>query len=134
VEDRGKARITLQVDTIEGLASINESDFLPTQDAAGPITPRAFLKSGQLQQRIVNHAPPHYPDKAKSDRIQGSVRIRVVVGKDGRVLSTEPLSGPALLQSAAVDAVKQWSYRPYVVSGEPVEIVSEVIVNFTLGY
>jgi protein TonB len=66
-------------------------------------------------------------------RIQGVVLFTVVIGKDGRVSNVQLVSGHPLLVAAARDAVRQWVYKPTLLNGEPVEVVTEVAVNFTLS-
>jgi len=74
-----------------------------------------------------------YPPMAKQARIQGVVRLEAHIGRDGRVLNLKVISGHPLLSPAAIDAVKQWEYKPMVLNGEAVEVFTTVDVNFTLG-
>jgi protein TonB len=82
---------------------------------------------------LIRQIPPVYPPIAKSARISGTVRLRVVVGTDGAVKDVTPISGHPLLTKAATDAVSQWIYKPTVLNGQPVEVVTEVAINFTLS-
>lgn len=82
----------------------------------------------QLLQRV----PPTYPPLARSTRIQGSVVLDVVIGTDGSVNSATVVSGHPLLVQSAVDAVKQWKYKPYVLDGRAVEVESRITVQFAL--
>jgi protein TonB len=66
-------------------------------------------------------------------RIQGRVVLKVVISKTGDVVSLALVSGDPLLAPAAIDAVKQWKYKPYLLNGNPVEVDTQVTVNFTLG-
>ena len=75
---------------------------------------------------------PVYPKAAKDAHIQGQVMLDVTISKEGHVTSVEPVSGPAELIQSAVDAVKQWEYRPTLLNGNPVEVKSDVLVNYTL--
>ena len=70
---------------------------------------------------------------AKQARIQGVVRLKVLVGKDGKVESVSVIEGHPLLRSAAMDAAKQWVYKATVLNGAPVEVQTEAEVNFTLS-
>lgn len=74
-----------------------------------------------------------YPPLAKQARWQGTVKLQAVISKDGTVDSVKALSGPPLLVQAAVDAVKQWQYKPFIADGQPVAASTEVEVPFTLG-
>ncbi|MBZ5596191.1 MAG: TonB family protein [Acidobacteriia bacterium] len=88
----------------------------------------------QLQEKnLLTKVDPIYPPLARQARIQGVVRFTVVIGKDGRVSNIALVSGHPLLVAAARDALSQWVYRPTLLNGEPVEVISEASVNFALG-
>lgn len=82
---------------------------------------------------LVHKVTPQYPPLAKQAHVQGSVILRAVIGKDGKVENVQPESGSPLLASAAVNAVKEWRYKPYVLDGNPVEVETTVTVNFHLA-
>lgn len=84
------------------------------------------------EQKLVKKVTPTYPKEAKEKHIQGKVLLDVTISKEGHVTSVEVVSGPAELVQSAVDAVKQWEYRPTLLNGEPVEVTSNVWVNYTL--
>jgi TonB family protein len=75
---------------------------------------------------------PVYPDAAKSGKIQGKVIIEAVIGADGKVIDAKVLRSVAMLDRAALDAVKQWEFTPTLLNGKPVPVVMTVTVNFTL--
>jgi protein TonB len=75
---------------------------------------------------------PVYPDLARQARVQGVVRLNIVIDKQGRVSNVSVISGHPLLISAALDAVKQWEYNPTLLNGQPVEVATEVSVPFVL--
>lgn len=81
---------------------------------------------------LVHKVTPQYPAIAKQAKVQGSVQLGAVIGKDGKVQNVQTESGNLLLASAAVSAVKQWRYKPYVLNGSPVEVETTVTVNFNL--
>lgn len=83
--------------------------------------------------RILKQSPPVYPELARKARIQGVVRLDVLIGKDGVVETINVIDGYPLLRAAAIDAVKQWVYQPTTVNGEPVKVHTQVEVNFTLS-
>ncbi len=96
------------------------------------------IKRIRLAQRIVeanliHDVTPTYPPEAGRARIEGTVVLLAVIGKDGRVLDVRVESGLPILAQAAMDAVKQWCYRPYLLNGEPVEVDSRITINFTLS-
>ena len=76
---------------------------------------------------------PQYPALARQARIQGTVVLQAVIGKDGTVQNLRVLSGHPMLTAAAIDAVKQWQYKPFYLNGEPVEVDTQINVNFTLS-
>lgn len=102
---------------------------------AAPAGPTRIKVSGNLQAaKIVKMVRPSYPPVAKEARVQGTVRMRAVVSKEGTVSGlTLVMSPSAELARAAMDAVLQWQYSPTLLNGEPVEIQTEVDVNFTLS-
>jgi TonB family protein len=89
---------------------------------------------GQVEQaNLVRKIQPAYPREAKEGGVQGVVRLQVRIDRDGHVSEATVISGDPLLASAAIDAVKQWLYRPTLVNGNRVEVETEVDVNFTLS-
>jgi len=91
------------------------------------------VKPEQAEQNLVKKVAPVYPPLAKQARIQGKVKLQAVISKTGRVDSVNVLSGHPLLVQAAVDAVKQWQYKPFLVDGQPVVASAEIEVPFSLG-
>jgi len=83
--------------------------------------------------KLIEQVAPAYPPLARQTRIAGTVRLHGIVGKDGRILSLEVVSGHPLLQQAALDAVRQWRYDPTLLQGEPVEVDTTIDVNFALN-
>ena len=82
---------------------------------------------------MISGPKPAYPPEAKQARIQGTVRLNVIIGKDGKMQDIKAESGPPELVFAALDAVRQWEYKPTLLNGQPVEVVTVVDVNFTLS-
>lgn len=97
------------------------------RSARVPIT--AAVAVGLLQKKTV----PNYPPIAKAARVSGTVVLRATISKSGAVRELVVVSGPAMLQQAALDAVKTWQYTPYTVDGRPVEVETTVNIVFTLG-
>lgn len=87
------------------------------------------IDPGQLVRRV----EPKYPPLARQTRLEGTVRLRAIVGTDGRVREVEMLSGHALLAQAAMDAVLQWRYRPTLLNGRPVDVETQITVVFVLN-
>ena len=82
---------------------------------------------------LVQQVRPVYPPLAKQARISGTVELSAVIGKDGRVGELHAVKGHPLLVQAALDAVKNWVYKPTLLNGEPVEVSTTIDVNFTLA-
>jgi len=93
-----------------------------------PVLLSPDVASTYLLQRV----EPQYPDEAKQRSIQGSVLLDAVVGADGTVRGLNPLSGDPRLRGAAIEAVQQWHYKPYLVNGTPVDFETTITINFTL--
>ena len=90
------------------------------------------VSQGVSQGLLINKVPPTYPRQAMQARIQGAVELLANISKDGSVGSVKVLSGDAQLAGAAVDAVKQWKYKPYYLDGEAIDIQTQITVNFKL--
>ena len=107
----------------------------PSASAARMEAPGAIHVSGEaLQNNLVRQVAPVYPAAAAQAGTSGVVRLSVVIGKDGRVRDIRVESGPSReLDVAAMEAVRQWVYRPTLLNGEPVEVASEVAVTFSAG-
>jgi protein TonB len=75
---------------------------------------------------------PVYPAIAKAARVQGKVTLTAIIGKDGKIQNLQVTGGPAMLRQSAIDAVSQWEYRPTILNGEPVDIITDIEVNFIL--
>jgi protein TonB len=95
---------------------------------------RVRVSQGVTQGMVVRRVQPAYPQMAKIARVQGAVVLAAIIGKDGTIQNLHVVqSASPLLNQAAIDAVKQWRYRPYILNGEPVEVDTTVTVNFTLS-
>jgi protein TonB len=94
---------------------------------------RVRVSQGVSAGLLVRRVNPTYPPLARQARISGQVVLRAVISKDGSIEGLTLVSGHPMLAPAAIDAVKQWKYRPYLLNGEPVEVDTEVLVNFTLA-
>ena len=91
------------------------------------------VSQGVSEGLLVYKVTPQYPFIARQAHVQGSVTLRAIIGKSGKVDNVQLERGSPLLASAAVNAVKQWRYKPYVLDGSPVEVETTVTVNFSLA-
>jgi protein TonB len=107
----------------------NGPSVLPPPPAPVHRPPISQMMEGNLIYRL----QPEYPPLARQVRVQGTVVLRAVISREGTIENLQVLSGHPLLVRAAMDAVRQWRYRPYVLNGEPVEVETQVTVNFVLS-
>ena len=103
----------------------------PVVKAAAP--KKIAVSAGVIAGNKLGGMTPQYPAIAKAARIQGTVILQATISKSGTIENLHVLSGPPMLQQAAMEAVKTWRYRPYLLNGEPVEVETQVNVIFTLG-
>ena len=99
-----------------------------------PTTPQRVKQGGNVTAAsIITQTRPLYPPLARQARIQGNVVLHAIIDKDGKVAQLEVISGHPLLVQAALDAVKQWRYKPTQLNGDPVEVDTTITVTFTMG-
>jgi len=117
-----------------GLAALGPTGPGPnvTVVRAGPIAP-VTVSTGVSEGMLLSPIRPVYPEIARATRTQGTVVIEATISKAGRIESLQAVSGPAMLQRAALDAVAAARYRPYLLSGQPVEVQTRVTVEFKLS-
>jgi periplasmic protein TonB len=94
---------------------------------------RVRVSQGVTQGLLIRKVQPNYPPLARQARIQGSVLLQAEISKDGSIENLHLISGHPMLAPAAIEAVKQWKYKPYILNGEPVEVETQITVNFTLS-
>lgn len=94
---------------------------------------RVRVSQGVTQGLLVRRIQPTYPPLAKQARIAGAVVLQAEISKDGSIQNLHVISGHPMLVPSAIEAVKQWKYRPYILNGEPVEVETTITVNFTLA-
>ena len=120
-----------------GLASPGDGtpppNFTTSEDTElKPMLQTLNISQGVSQGLLLNKVSPVYPANAVRLRMEGTVELMATISKSGDITHIKILSGESQLSKAAVDAVKQWKYRPYLLNGEPVEIQTQVTVNFKL--
>lgn len=142
------------LEVIEPLANVDDPAFSPPADAhpefiggivgvanvgapgAAPmmqIPKKVNISGGVAQGLLVEKVPPVYPMDAKAAGVSGTVVLQATIGKDGHIEDLRVVSGPEMLQQAALDSVRQWVYRPYLLNGESVEVNTTVNIVFSLG-
>ncbi len=115
-------------------------DVAKPQPAAPPPQPsvkkpptRVRVSTGMQEAMLIHQVKPVYPALARAARVSGSVVLQAEISKDGVIQKLQVVSGPPLLTKAALEAVAQWRYRPTLLSGEPVEVATQIVVNFVLN-
>jgi protein TonB len=117
--------------TLNGLANSIGTAAAPQVRVAPP--KRLAISSGVMAGNKLSGAAPQYPAIARAARVDGTVVLAATIAKSGAIENLHVVSGPPLLISAAVEAVRTWRYRPYLLNGEPVEVETTVRVVFHLG-
>jgi protein TonB len=101
-------------------------------EAAAPTAP-VPITSELLAAKLIRKVMPVYPEPARRMRISGVVRLQGIIAKDGTIQNLQALSGHPLLIPSALEAVRQWVYRPTILTGQPVEVIAPIDVIFTLS-
>ena len=116
-------------------AMLNNAPSVPVLAKSPEPTPvkRIRVASRVVEANLIHDVPPQYPPEAGRARLEGPVVLMAVIGQDGSVKDVRVESGLPILAQAAIDAVKQWRYKPYLIDGEPVEVASRITINFTLS-
>jgi len=132
VSSRNSLLVSLVALLLGGLVpgqSRDQPSAPPLQGTPQGVPDSAGVTPGQLIKRVA----PVYPRKARKKKIEGVVFLKAKITTDGDVADLSVISGDPLLVQAAIDAVKQWKYRPYLQDGKPVEVDTEIKVNFQLS-
>ncbi len=99
----------------------------------GAKTPKQLsVSAAVMSHNLITKAVPIYPDAAKKAKIEGAVVLSAVIDIAGNVENLRVISGPPELQQSAIDAVRQWKYKPYLLNGDPVEVLTTVNIIFSL--
>ena len=94
---------------------------------------RVRVSSNVAVKLLLKRVNPVYSKELREQRVQGMVTLYARISKDGDVIDVKLISGQPALAQPAIDAVKQWKYKPYLLNGEPIEMETQVLVNFTLA-
>jgi periplasmic protein TonB len=115
--------------------TVNSAPKVPIIAKSPELTPvkRIRVASRVVEANLILDVPPQYPPEAGRARLEGAVVLMAVIGQDGSVKDVRVETGLPILAQAAIDAVKQWRYKPYLIDGEPVEVASRITINFTLS-
>jgi TonB family protein len=129
--------IQLQLGTVHEQVQVQAQGFASPAPGASRINPQRIRVGGNVQAaNLIHKTTPMYPVDAKADGVEGTVLMTAVIGKDGSILSltqVNKLVDPRLARTA-IEAVKEWMYKPTLLNGEPVEVLTQIEVNFTLTH
>ncbi len=123
---------TVQVHARAGKSTPAGATAPESASAASSTAPRASGREEASGELAEQRQMPAYPSLALQNNVQGSVVLRALIGKDGTIQNVQLVSGPPILASAVLDAVRKWRYRPYLRNGEPVEVERQITVEFTI--
>jgi TonB family protein len=133
----GKRRLTAHLESIEPLGAVDNAMFTPPADSVSVpkevnipfVNVSAAVSTGMLLRKVA----PAYPSFARREHISGTVVLQAMIGKDGHIQNLKVVSGPSELKVAALEAVHQWLYRPYLFNGQPVAVQTTINVIFALN-
>jgi protein TonB len=90
------------------------------------------FSEGLIEAQLISRIEPQYPTLGRLTKTEGTVRLHAIISRDGRITSLDVISGHPLLVQAALDAVRQWRYRPTMLNGEPVQVETSITVIFRM--
>ena len=123
-----ESEVELNLKSAHGAPTISPSR---PPDGAYAMQPRTMRVSNDVMVGLlIRRIDPRYPEEAKANHTQGNVVLRVTIDKDGNVADVKPVQGDAMLADAAMKAVSQWKYRPYLLNGKPVEVETTITIQF----
>jgi periplasmic protein TonB len=117
-------------------SGLPDSLFKGTRSMPAIATPPAthpLRISKMLEGNLIQKVQPVYPSLARTAHVQGTVVLAALISKEGTIEDLRLLSGHPMLVPAAIDAVKQWRYKPYILNGDAIEVETQITVNFSLG-
>lgn len=117
---------------IDGGFRYIDSEVFQELSTAPPL--RIKMGGNVVASNLLNKVNPAYPVEARQNRIQGSVRLHVIIGTDGLIKDVELIQGHPVFEKAAIDAIRQWRYRPVMLNGKPAEVDTTISVVFSLDY
>jgi TonB family protein len=129
-----KQAIEIAVSTLNSMTPAPPPNLPPAAAVDTDHPKRVHVAAGVSTGLLIKKVQPIYPPEAMGARIEGTVRLMAVINKAGDVVDLEVVDGPLELVVSAVDAVRQWKYRPYLMDGAPVDVQTEVVVNYSIRY
>ncbi len=132
-EDEPNSKCVMIGDNSPSTGGVISSNPAPPPPDLGKVE-RVRVSSGVTTGLLIKKVAPRYPDDAKQARVQGQVVLQAEIDKNGDIQSLTLVSGHPMLAPAAIEAVRQWKYKPYLLEGRPVAVETQIIVNFTLSF
>ena len=126
--DNGDVRSDRRGDVFHSIGN-NISTVIPPR----PVAAKPLVVSHLAEANLLHKVQPIYPPIARQARVQGAVELRAIISKNGTIENLVVVRGHPMLSAAAIEAVRQWRYRPYLLNGEPIEVETEITVNFLLS-
>lgn len=129
----GKVTLALHVEVATVIDPPDEAVFAPPANAVPAplrISVSGAVSTGMLEYRVA----PEYPSAARNAHVDGVVTLQAIIGKSGAIRVLKAVAGPEILQGAAIQAVQQWRYRPYLLNGQPIEVQTTISVVFQLPH
>jgi len=117
---------------VETTATVEYTADPPYVITPKPIPRKLRVSQGVSNSNLLEKVQPVYPLEARADHIQGDVILQVTISKEGKVTELKLISGPPVLVEAAMDAVRQWTFKPYTLNGQPVEVETTIKVQFQM--
>lgn len=132
---QSKPTVAVHVDTSNGIQGRAATPGGDTTVAGGsdPSAPGRVRISAEALQVLSHPVDPNYPLLAREMKVQGSVILDAFIGRDGSIQALKIVSGPTILATAAMEAVRQWRFKPYLQAGQAVETEARITVNFTIS-
>jgi periplasmic protein TonB len=130
----GQTQAAPPVDGTNNAPAAPAGELAPPPVTLKPIGPMR-ISGGVMAGERISFVPPVYPEEAKSAKLSGSVVLRVIISKDGAVENAQVMSATNhMFDQASIDAVKQWRYKPFLLNGQPTEVDTSVMLNFSLKH
>jgi TonB family protein len=133
VKKAGLPLLNIDLTELGAIANVQEADFAPPSEAVPAPEHKISVSPDVMARSRISSKAPEYPYEAKAARIEGVVTLEATITKTGSISNLQVLTGHHMLWQAAIDAVKTWRYRPYLLNGEPVEVETQVSIFFQLG-
>lgn len=132
VISQGTPSVNVDIEQIDPALGVDEAELKAPPEAKLAPPTLINVSSGLMAGLILHQEKPVYPEEARMAHVQGTVVLEATISKQGTIVDLKVIGGPPLLQQAARDAVQKWTYKPYLLNGEPVAVETTVNVVFSM--